>query len=463
MPPSQKRPASDTTGNALKLPADEIQNTTGKAFKRPAGDIQNTTGNAFKRPAVDIQKVVKKTHRFSRPWEGPPISRGLAVVDALSSAFPGNDHRRAATFATVSLSGFAPGPTLGMILQTLSPSVTCTAEAVGPAGFNSAMLSIQGHTVRGAFPWLPRHAVKLEGGTFECLTCKRENCIGNVDILLLDGVPADGDEATAVERFVNAVTPRIQICFQPYTERKAAKTVPNSAKTVAESYGLPIAAPILETFTGRDSVTATRCREKFNEVNCSHSVHPETLLEVIPASLTQGVDADLPGRDSVTADVDGEDRVLAEWKERGWVKPDLSRDAFTAVLRDRGKDLQAQGFALFANKLAEARLRAAMLRQLVISPDSFAIASTGKTAVFHVDGSLPDFRDAKVNPVVSLSKDVVRTLSFIDVMALRGYHPELHNLSTEPLGTRSLLAAKAFPAPLWVMALLAAVTQLNAH
>ena len=104
-----------------------------------------------------------------------------------------------------------------------------------------------------------------------------------------------------------------------------------------------------------------------------------------------------------------------------------------------------------------------MLRQLVISPDSFAIASTGKTAVFHVDGSLPDFRDAKVNPVVSLSKDVVRTLSFIDVMALRGYHPELHNLSTEPLGTRSLLAAKAFPAPLWVMALLAAVTQLNAH
>ena len=102
-----------------------------------------------------------------------------------------------------------------------------------------------------------------------------------------------------------------------------------------------------------------------------------------------------------------------------------------------------------------------MLWRLLPSPGSFAIASTGKTSVFHTDGSLPDLRDAKVTPVVLVSKDVARTLSFIEVMALRGYHPGLYNLATEPLGTRSSLAAKAIPAPLWVMALLAAVTELK--
>ena len=80
--------------------------------------------------------------------------------------------------------------------------------------------------------------------------------------------------------------------------------------------------------------------------------------------------------------------------------PSVSRDEFTAVLRETGKDLQAQGFAVHAGKLAEARLRAAMLRRLLPSPDSFGIASTGKNAVFHIDGSLPELRDAKVSPAL---------------------------------------------------------------
>ena len=170
----------------------------------------------------------------------------------------------------------------------------------------------------------------------------------------------------------------------------------------------------------------------------------------------------MPARCATGVDDDGENRVLAEWKERGWVKPALSRDAFTAVLRETGKDLQAQGFAVYVGKQAEARLRAAMRGQLLPSPGSFAIASTGKTAVFHTDGSLPDFRDVKTNPMVAVCNGVVRVLSFIEIMALCGYQPELHNLATEPLSTRSPLAAAAIPAPLWVMALLAAATELNA-
>ena len=107
-------------------------------------------------------------------------------------------------------------------------------------------------------------------------------------------------------------------------------------------------------------------------------------------------------------------------------------------------------------------MRAVMRRQMLPSPSSFAIVSTGKNAVFHTDGSLPDFRDAKANPMVAVCKGVARVLSFIEVMALCGYQPDLHNLATEPYSTRSALAAAAIPAPLWVMALLAAVTELNA-
>ena len=448
MPSSLKRPAADTTGKAA-----------GKAAAEPADAADGKS-----KPRLKIQK---KTYRQSRPWEGPTISEALTVGEALSTAYPGKDGLRAVTFATVSLSGFAPGPTLGKLLGTLAPTVTCTAEAARPASFNSAMLSMSGFTQHGAFRGLAKHAVKLEGGTFKCITCSqhRRCSLGNVDILLMDGMPAAGEEAAAVQSFVTAVNPSVQICCQPYSDRKALSIDPTWEATVAGGYGLPIATPIMVLFTGRDAVTAKRICQKFTEVECEQSVHPYTLLGNIPAGLIEGAAADLPKprRAAGAAAVGGEDRVLADWKDRGWVKPCVSRDEFTAVLREPGKDLQAQGFAVYAGKLAEARMRAVMLRQMLPSPSSFAIASTGKNAVFHTDGSLPDFRDAKANPMVAVCNGVVRVLSFIEVMALCGYQPELHNLATEPYSTRSALAAAAIPAPLWVMALLAAVTELNAQ
>ena len=122
------------------------------------------------------------------------------------------------------------------------------------------------------------------------------------------------------------------------------------AATVAVGYGLPIATPMLVTFTCRDAVTAKRCCQKFDEVQCEHSVHPYTLLGNIPAGLIEGAAVDLPKpRRTTAADaVDEEDRVLAEWKERGWVKPTLSRDASTAVLRETGKDLQVNPVVSFS-------------------------------------------------------------------------------------------------------------------
>ena len=198
MPSSLKRPAADTTGKAA-----------GKAAAEPA--------DAADGKSTPRLKIQKKTYRHSRPWEGPTISEALTVGDALSTAYPGKDSLRAATFATVSLSGFAPGPTLGKLLGTLAPTVTCTAEAARPASFNSAMLSMAGFTAYGPFPGLAKHAVKLEDGNFKCITCQRQSCIGKVDILLLDGMPAVGEEAAAVQSFVAAVKPRVQICCQPYS------------------------------------------------------------------------------------------------------------------------------------------------------------------------------------------------------------------------------------------------------
>jgi len=78
-----------------------------------------------------------------------------------------------------------------------------------------------------------------------------------------------------------------------------------------------------------------------------------------------------------------------------------------------------------------------------------------------VNGTLPDVRDFKAHPVVMVDADSARVLSFVEVMALQGYRPEVHNLSTEPLGNLKALVAKAVPAPIWVMALLAAVTELK--
>ena len=270
MPSSLKRPAADTTGKAA-----------GKAAAEPADAADGKS-----KPRLKIQK---KTYRHSRPWEGPTISEALTVGDALPTAYPGMDSLRAATFATVSLSGFAPGPTLGMLLNTLAPTVTCTAEAARPASFNSAMLSMAGFTKYGAFQGLAKHAVKLEDGNFKCITCQRQSCIGKVDILLLDGMPAVGEEAAAVQSFVAAVKPRVQICCQPYSERNAVQTDPAAASTVADGYGLPIAAPMLVTFTGRDAVTAKRCCQKFTEVQCERSVHPATLLGNIPPGLLRAL------------------------------------------------------------------------------------------------------------------------------------------------------------------------------
>ena len=198
MPPSLKRPAADTTGKAA-----------GKAAAEPADTADGTS-----KPRLKIQK---KTYRQSRPWEGPTISEALTVGDALSTAYPGMDSLRAATFATVSLSGFAPGPTLGKLLGTLAPTVTCTAEAARPDIFDSAM------TQHG------EHVVKWSGDNFKCITCRqhRRTCsLGNVDILLMDGMPAADEEARAVQSFVTAVNPRVQICCQPFSERKALKIDP---------------------------------------------------------------------------------------------------------------------------------------------------------------------------------------------------------------------------------------------
>jgi hypothetical protein len=102
-----------------------------------------------------------------------------------------------------------------------------------------------------------------------------------------------------------------------------------------------------------------------------------------------------------------------------------------------------------------------MLLRLRGASSLFGLASTGKSAPFHMDGTLPDFRDCKANHVVAVDHAGARVLSFIEVMALRGYYPELHNLATEPFGDRTALVAKAVPAPMWVLVLLTAVTGLN--
>ena len=86
---------------------------------------------------------------------------------------------------------------------------------------------------------------------------------------------------------------------------------------------------------------------------------------------------------------------------------------------------------------------------------SLGLASTGKSAPFHTDGTVPDLRDSKANPVVAVDHDGARVLSFVEVMALRGYTPALHNVSVEPIGNRAALAARSVPALIWLKALLA--------
>jgi len=283
-----------------------------------------------------------------------------------------------------------------------------------------------------------------------------------VDVLLLDGTPAAGEEEAAVTSFIKAVQPRIQIFCRPYTERSAVQTDPAAVSALADGYGLPITASTLVTFKGTtddDAPLAQRSCDRFARVKCTRSVHPVTLLRAIPDGLVRGVEMDAatvppPKQGTVT---------LEEFKKCGWVKTAMTLDEFTAPLQTPGNALQAQCFADHTGKGETAKLRAAMLLRLRVMPPcpSFGIASCRPGAPFHVDGTLPDVRDFKANPVVKVDADSARVLSFVEVMALQGYRPEMHNLSTEPLGNQKALVAKAVPAPIWVMALLAAVTELK--
>ena len=87
---------------------------------------------------------------------GPPIDRvggaAVSIVDVLGTALPGGKFSFPATFATVTLSGFAPGPTVSKYLAQLAPQVTCKVEAVHPLALTPAMLSNAGRT----FGELPR-------------------------------------------------------------------------------------------------------------------------------------------------------------------------------------------------------------------------------------------------------------------------------------------------------------------
>jgi len=338
---------------------------------------------------------------------------------------------------------------------------------------SSAVLGNAGCTATGEFPGLAPHTVLLEAGELKCVTCRGRRCVvGEVDILLLDGVPADGEEEQSVQRFVDAVKPRITICCQPYTERNALVTDPAAKSTVADSYGLPTSAQTLVTFTGSERCRDRRnvaqlCCNTFADAQCRGTVHPGTLLAAALPQLVRGAEADgdatlRRASDAAAVDEAVADRVFAAWKDRGWVTADSSREAYTAVLREPGAALKARCFADHAGKGSEATLRAAMLLRLRRdAPGWLGLASTGKSAPFHVDGTMPDLRDCKVNPVVAVDSDGARVLSFIEVMALRGYQPMLHNLATEPLGNRNALVAKAVPAPIWVKALLAAVAGLQ--
>ena len=219
----------------------------------------------------------------------------------------------------------------------------------------------------------------------------------------------------------------------------------------------------LVTFTpgsSDDSALAKRCCDRFARARCGRSVNPVTLLAAIPPDLVTGATADATARVAeATDDADGEARVLAEWVTCGWIGEGEGA-ALQAERRTSGNALKQIFFAELAGRGPEAKLRAAMLLRLRGDSDQIGFASTGKTAPFHLDGTLPDFRDCRVNPLVAVDRDGARVLSFIEVMALRGYYPDLHNVATETIGNRCSLVANAVPAPIYVMALLAATTEL---